>query len=49
MDISFEDGRGTVSSGKRRLKEYYWFGSKKRYPYPVEPKKSLPSLKKVLW
>jgi len=36
MDISFKDGRGTVSSGKSRLKEYYWFGSKKRYTYLVE-------------
>ncbi|HUU41137.1 MAG TPA: hypothetical protein VMW42_09360, partial [Desulfatiglandales bacterium] len=44
MDISFEDGRGTVSSGKGRLKEYYWFGSKKRYTYPVKLKKSPCSL-----
>jgi len=44
MDISFEDGRGTVLSGKGRLKEYYWFGSKKRYTYPVELKKSTSSL-----
>jgi len=41
MDISFEDGRGTGSSGKGRLKAYYWFGSKKRYTYPVELEKSL--------
>jgi len=40
MDISFEDRRGTVSSGKDQLKKYYWFGSKKRYTYPVELKKS---------
>jgi len=45
MDISFKDGRGTGSSGKCRLKEYYWFGSKKRYTYPVELKKSPSSLK----
>jgi len=37
--------RGAVSSGKERLKEYSWFGSKKRYTYPVELKKSLPSLR----
>jgi len=38
--------RGAGSSGKRRLKEYYWFGSKKRYTYPVELKKSPSSLRR---
>jgi len=47
MDISFEDGRGTVSSGKGRLKEYCWFGLKKRYTYPVEPKKMSTLFKKI--
>jgi len=46
MDISSKDGRGTGSSGKGRLKEYYWFGSKKRYTYPVELKRSLFSLRR---
>jgi len=39
MDVSFEyrardfvpsSGRGAGSSGKSRLKAYYWFGSKKK-------------------
>ncbi|HUU42049.1 MAG TPA: hypothetical protein VMW42_14020 [Desulfatiglandales bacterium] len=38
--------RGAVSSGKGRLKEYYWFGSKKRYPYPVKTEKSPFSLRR---
>jgi len=40
-------GRGTVSSGKSRLKEYYSFGSKKRYSYPVEPKKMSTLFRKI--
>jgi len=41
--------RGAGSSGKCRLKEYYWFGSKKRYTYPVELKRGSYYLRKILW
>jgi len=56
MDISFEyrarafdlsSGRGAGSSGKSKLETYYWFGSKKRYTYPVELEKSSYSLRKI--